>query len=181
MYYQLISNRMNIHPIVVHFPVALLTLYSIFELPRFKFLTQKPYWFYVKAVFVIVGSALSFVALASGSTALHALANNPPNRTLINLHKSLAGFSVFIFAVIAVLYIIAWIKRSRPDLFFRLGILGKILLYIEHLLLETPLILFLAFVGLCAIVLTGGFGGAIVYGTNFDPLMRPIFNWFYIP
>ena len=46
-------NKMNIHPIFVHFPIALLTLYSLAELIRWRRITELAYWFYVKAFAMI--------------------------------------------------------------------------------------------------------------------------------
>ncbi|MEK7110290.1 MAG: hypothetical protein AAB759_00205 [Patescibacteria group bacterium] len=39
---------MNIHPAFVHFPIALLTIYAVLELARFRFFTARPYWFHLK-------------------------------------------------------------------------------------------------------------------------------------
>jgi hypothetical protein len=35
----------------------------------------------------------------------------------------------------------------------------------------------LALLGLIAVTITGGLGGAIVYGTHFDPFMAPVFKF----
>ena len=57
---------MDLHPIIVHFPVALLTLYGIFELFSVRRIARKPYWFYVKAVLVIFGALGALAAWLTG-------------------------------------------------------------------------------------------------------------------
>ena len=47
---------MNIHPLLVHFPIALLTIYSLLELVPFKQIYRQSYWFYTKAIILIIGS-----------------------------------------------------------------------------------------------------------------------------
>lgn len=42
---------LNIHPVIVHTPIGLLTLYSIIELLRFKKLQERPYLFFYQGCF----------------------------------------------------------------------------------------------------------------------------------
>ena len=63
---------MNLHTFVVHFPVALLMIYSLCELVRFQKVLMWPSWFYIKAFFVIIGAGSSVVAFGFGEVAEHA-------------------------------------------------------------------------------------------------------------
>lgn len=45
---------MNIHPFLVHFPIALFCVYTILECVRFQVVIKQPYWFYLKAGIVIM-------------------------------------------------------------------------------------------------------------------------------
>jgi len=54
---------MDFHPLVIHYPIAFLTTYAIFELLRFKKLLDLPYWLYIKATLLILGEISAVVTL----------------------------------------------------------------------------------------------------------------------
>lgn len=143
---------MNIHPIVVHFPMALLTLYAVFELIRFKKVLEKSYWFYIKAVLIIFGTATALLAFITGPK----IGGNK----LVQMHRSFAMLTISIFGLIT------------------LGYLSKKFLILEifSFVMKPYIIIPLTFLGLVAITVTGGLGGAIVYSTQFDPFMTFIFK-----
>jgi uncharacterized membrane protein len=145
---------MDLHPLIVHFPVALLTIYAVLELIRFKKVLAKPYWFFVKAMFVIFGALGAAAAYLTGPDAL---ARSP----LGQMHQNFATITLSIFAVIGFAYLLEWKKPNRYSGF----------------VLRPYIIIPLALLGLVAVVITGGLGGALVYGTNFDPFMAPIFKF----
>jgi uncharacterized membrane protein len=143
-----------LHPIIVHFPIALLTVYAVLELVRFKKVTSQPYWFYVKAVLVILGSLGSLAAFMTGPEGDGAL---PP---IVAMHARFATTTVILFLIISMSYLLTWCKPTRVTSF----------------VLRPYIIIPLALAGLVCITITGGLGGAIVYGTHFDPFMAPIFK-----
>lgn len=57
---------MDIHPVTVHFPIALLTVYGLMELVWSKRLKKEQAWFYVKASFLILGVISAYAALSTG-------------------------------------------------------------------------------------------------------------------
>ncbi|MDB5194354.1 MAG: hypothetical protein JWN50_368 [Parcubacteria group bacterium] len=143
---------MDLHPIFVHFPVALLTIYAVLECIRFRKVLEKPYWFYVKAMFVIFGSL--------GSVAAYITGPDVHGAPLVSMHQTFATITLIIFAIIGITYLLEWWKPSRYSLF----------------VMRPYIIIPLAILGLIAVTVTGGLGGAIVYGTHFDPFMAPIFK-----
>ena|SRR5579872_6565978 len=142
----------NFHPILVHFPIALLTIYAIFECIRFKKVIERPYWFFIKATLVILGELGALAAYVTG--------HGQRGSVLIHIHNQFAIFTVWIFAIISLSYLLEWFKPSKYSNF----------------MMKPIIIIPLAFIGLLAVVITGGLGGAIVYGTQFDPFMAPIFK-----
>lgn len=60
---------MNIHPLFVHFPIALLTVYAVAELLRFKRLTSQVWWWNVKTLLLGVGLLGGFATLQTGEIA----------------------------------------------------------------------------------------------------------------
>lgn len=171
---------MNIHPIFVHFPIALLTVYAIAELIRFKKVTETPYYFYVKAVLVIAGTLSSSLALQTGELAEHLLGER--GSKLIDSHATFATISTDIFAILAVVYLLIWISKTSWNTKineFKNGIFAKIwnlLVSTANKIISSPLSFILAFIGLIAVTVTGALGGAIVYGPTVDPIVSFIYN-----
>jgi uncharacterized membrane protein len=168
----------DIHPIIVHFPIALLTIYSVIEVLRFKKLNNLPYLFYVKAVLLIVGFLGAEIALATGEVAQHLL-KSPSLRTLIHTHSTYAGIATFIFGVLAVIYLILWVSKTEcwSKALLKQGT-GVILQKIQSVaeLLYKNIVPICAVLGLIAITITGALGGAIVYGKDIDPIVTFFYN-----
>ena len=168
---------MNVHPFIVHFPVALLSIYCL----RVRSLTSAPYWFYVKGSFVIIGASGAGAAYKSGEWAKELLGDNGLEQ-LIETHARWAKLSTLLFGLIAILYIAAWISRSETlrKVEEWMG-LNNLWLYTAlkktgNYLVDSFLMILPALIGLAGIVITGALGGAIVYGPDIDPFVRTIYD-----
>jgi len=88
----------NPHPLVVHFPIALLSLAVVFELlARFsgrESLLTAAYWN------LVVGSMAAAVAVASGLLAESIVPENGPAHEALESHESLAFATLGIFAAL---------------------------------------------------------------------------------
>lgn len=142
---------MDFHPLVIHYPIAFLTTYAVFELARFRKFTSLPYWFYIKATLVIVGE---LGAIATVMAALLSTSTLAGESALADMYKLFIVITALIFGLIA----LAYIKRSPA-------------------LLKGRVIIPLALIGLFFIVVAGGLFGATVYGTGYDPYLAPIFKF----
>lgn len=164
---------MNIHPIFVHFPIALLTVYAILELVRFKKITNQAYYFYVKACILIVGTLGAFASLSTGDLAEGAVAR--ALRPLVEIHSTFAALSTWIFAALSIVYLVTWI--SKTDYNQKLinskisKIWNQILVIATKILNNSFIMIILSLAGLLAITMTGALGGAIVYGPEVDPIV----------
>lgn len=176
---------MNIHPIFVHFPIALLTIYAIMEIIRFKKLDNLPYYFYIKATFVIIGSLSASLALQTGEVAEHIFRGDSTVRGLINMHSAFAEFSSYIFAILSVLYAIAWINRTNirnNPIVQKIFITPIEKLWVfatkitDYILSNNLIMIIIGIIGLATITITGALGGAIVYGPKVDPVVNFIYN-----
>jgi uncharacterized membrane protein len=161
-------NIESLHPILVHFPIALLSIYAILECIRFK-------KFEIKAFLVILGSVASLAALASGpeGSAARAWTGFSPSQAfnLVETHSTCAGITTIVFAVLALSYIIMLLgkKYSVPAFILKIGS------FVQKTWVAVPL----ASIGLIAVLLTGGLGGAIVYGPDIDPFVSVIYHLFF--
>jgi uncharacterized membrane protein len=177
---------MNLHPIFVHFPIALLTVYALMELVRFKKLMEKSFWFYAKALFLIFGTGGAFVALFSGDMAESAVRSGTFTvaisnfRQVVSMHENFADATVFIFGLLAVCYIILWINREnwlagfflKPSVQKFWALLNKL----ARFFVETKFVILLALAGLICVTITGGLGGTMVYGPAADPMFGFIYK-----
>lgn len=160
----------NVHPLFVHFPIALLTVYSVLEMIRFNKIRKQPYWFYVKAVLVILGALSAYVAAYFGDIAEH-LITDKSTRPLIHMHSTWAEVTIVIYSVLGIGYLIGWVEK--------IGWSWSPLSKLRWLIINTPLVWLLALAGLIAILITGSLGGAVVYGTGNDPVTDFIYHLFF--
>jgi uncharacterized membrane protein len=171
---------MNIHPIFVHFPIALLTVYAILELIRFKKITDQTWFEYVKGSFVIIGALSSSLALQTGELAEELYEKNNEVSNLIETHANWAGFASYLFAILAVLYAIHFVIKSPLHIKIQNTFVKPFWLFIvsisETLFKTVWFMMIASFVGIIAITITGALGGAIVYGPDVDPVVKIIYS-----
>lgn len=129
-----------IHPMIVHFPIALLATAILFEVLELVFkrsvLREAATWL------LGIGFFGGLAAAATGLLAEEAAEDMGVPESAIEIHES---FAIATLAVFAVLIAIRWLQHKRrvpqlPGLFLALGLIGVVL-----------------------IGLTGYFGGDLVY------------------
>ncbi len=167
----------NIHPLLVHFPVALLSFYAVLEIISFKKVRSIFWIFYVKAVLVIGGFIGGLLASSSGEAIEH---NFPMKENLIEIHSFWAGTTNVIFGIIAVVYLIVWIHKSNIIKLLPETVMGKIwrmkVMVAEKILYARSMMLILAMAGIIAVTITGALGASIVYGPEIDPIVKFIYT-----
>ena len=176
----------NLHPIFVHFPVALLTVYALMELVRWRKVNGQIYWFYVKACFLIIGGLGSLAALWTGDMAKSSVragdfhVSIPNFNQVVSTHENFADLSVAIFGLLAVSYLIVWLSHENFVKVFGSNLsLQKFwskFSKIAHFIAESRLVIFLALAGLVCITITGGLGGVMVYGPTADPFFGAVYH-----
>ena len=157
----------NIHPIFVHFPIALLFIYSLIKIFPFKKWFPNVSWKHIEILLLVVGVLGAFAADYTGSIAKHLL-TPPPNRQLVQMHALFAEISSVIYGALLlgeILYFFTpWINTK-----LKLVQINSLLLFIQNILTSPLVSTVLAILGLVAISITGLLGGAIVYGISADP------------
>ncbi len=161
---------MDIHPVIVHFPVALITLYALSEiLPISKWLPSINTTS-LKTLLLIFGSLGAIAAIFTGSIA-EDLISDPDTRKIISIHETFAYLTTYIFCTILLARLISWFFVKYPELsnsrfsFFRSA---------ANFILSRWVVIALSVLGLISIITTGALGGIIVYGPTTDPFTKTI-------
>ncbi len=158
---------MNIHPVLVHFPVAFLTVYALLELVPFKKITKQPYWFYVKFYVLFFGVIGAGAAILAGQ----AIENNFGPSQLVSLHSKINETASFLFGLLLVAYLVEWITRERKEHMIQriVGPLWKFFLWIRNLLYPVAVRIAISIIALFLITLGAALGGLIAFGPSLDP------------
>ena len=163
---------MNLHPIFVHFPIAMLTVYAVIELVHFKAFRNRSYVFHVKAVMLLGGFLGTIPAFFTGDAQLE---NQQPGTLFyraIVVHSHWAIATIVIFGILAAAYVAEWLVREwarMPEKF-------KPVLRLHRFLTETPIAPIMALIGLAAVTVTGALGGSLAYGPDIDPIVSFIYK-----
>ncbi len=156
----------NIHPIIVHFPIALLFLYSVIKILPFKKCLPSFAWMDVERVLLFFGVVGAFVASSTGEIAEHLVR---PDNNLVEAHEFFAGLSTWLYGLILageILAIMSVAIRTK----IKLQKYAPIVTFFEKILHNQKLCKLLAFFGIISITITGMLGGVMVYGLAADPL-----------
>ena len=157
----------NIHPILVHFPIALLFVYSIIKIIPVHRWFPKISWKHTELFLLVCGVISAMAAAATGDTA-ERLAR--PNHQLVEMHSTFAGATIWIYALILLGEVLVFLtpviipKLKSPKL-------TSFCVSIQKFLTHPAVAITLAVLGLMALAITGLLGGAMVYGTTADPFV----------
>jgi uncharacterized membrane protein len=182
----ILSTYESLHPILVHFPIALLSVYAILECIRFRKILAWPSYFYIKAFLAIVGffAAIAAYMAGPGGSEVHSWSgyvgmtgSNGRSivRQITNEHSNFATIVLIVFGIIAVAYLIIWIQRQYEIK----QTAWNYLVVVADFIQRPFIIITLAIIGLLAVTVTGALGGAIVYGPNVDPVVSFVYNLFF--
>lgn len=167
---------MNFHPLIVHFPVALLSTYCIFELLRFKRILKSQLFFYIKAVFVILGSISLIPAYLSGEIIQHEFED--VNR-VVGVHSAFAKSSIVIFGIIAFFYIVELVGKNQ-EIIHKLGNRSTLVLkftkMVDDIIFRKHIITAFAVIGFFIMMMLGALGGIIAHGQDIDPFTSIVYK-----
>ena len=168
---------MNLHPLVVHFPIALLSFYTFLE-----FLTLFPFakkWNLktTKILLLIWGLLWASLALQTGELAAEIL-NSKYLEDMIEWHEFFAELTIKPYVVLVVMYLLREIgDHQRYKKYWNpwskyMDIALKRIQKLE----SWKVFVILAVMGFILLSITGAIGGGLVYGPDADPLTRVMFE-----
>lgn len=170
---------MNIHPLFVHFPIALLSVYAVFEIVSIRRWQESTWIHPFKTILLTIGSVFSFLSLSTGELAEESvLIKNSTLRSLIETHSLFATITTYLFVALALAYLFETLLRSVYVLKVPKGI-QKVIGWYSQRFLTRSFRRLLAVGGLITVFITGALGGAIVYGPTADPFVNFIYTLFF--
>ncbi len=156
----------NIHPLIVHFPIAFLLLYSLLTIVPFHRWLPTVAWREVRLVVLIAGVLGALVASSTGELAEHIAR---PDERIVEMHAFFASVSTWVYGLLLAGEVLALIY-SRIRTILAVPFVRTVVSIMKNVLTHRAVVVVLAIVGVIAISLTGLLGGVMVYGTTADPL-----------
>jgi uncharacterized membrane protein len=176
---------MDLHPLFVHFPIGILILYALSELIPASVHKNITGWTNTKAFLSITGVLAALVTLVTGGIAASLVTPGSSTAQIVEVHEHMALLTTLIFFVLGGSYLIRIfeVTGDGDKIASRLGSFVVTMWHLKekvaHWVLDTPLRPILALAGLVSITLTAGLGASMVYGPDFDPFVRIIYNIFF--
>lgn len=175
---------MDLHPIIVHTPVALLTLFALCEiLTIIPSVRRSKSFFWIRAFLLGVGFLATFAATASGDNAWH-MNRATVNPYLVHTHEEYAGMTQIAFGILSAIYLLEIFAQDifRPEtrlgawvLKWRATRIGMIKARLGTWFMRNVWVTILgSLVGLTLVTITGALGGAVVYGPQ---AKDPVIPW----
>jgi uncharacterized membrane protein len=94
----------GLHPLVVHFPIALLMVAPLFILAGIAF-RGREIWPLVSALtLMVLGTLAAFVAVSTGEAAAELVMETAANAEVLDLHEELAEKTQVVFAILTGIY-----------------------------------------------------------------------------
>lgn len=152
---------MNVHPLIIHFPIALWFVYCGILLVQFFWWRDNEQLNTIKYFCLIIGTIWGFFALQSGEVAADIYGKSP----LVHTHEEWADATFKLFVVMSLITIFtlqSWTKIYTWDTTIR-----------KHLttLLHHKMIALVWIAWIVSLTIVGALGGAITRGTHTgDPL-----------
>lgn len=125
----------ELHPLVIHFPIALLLVAPLFIIVGVITNPQKGRPFLIAAlVLMLLGTASTFLAIATGEAAGEIAERTPAVSAVLEKHEDLAEMTRIVFSVLtllfaAILFLPRILKREASALTARILPLAFLLLY----------------------------------------------------
>jgi len=156
----------NLHPIFVHFPIALLSLYSVLAILPFRKWFPRVNWRDILFVLLVTGFFGAYLSSVTGEVAEHIVR---VDRSILNAHTFFAAASMWFYGLLFLgeaLRVLDQKIKKITIISFAFTFIDKV----RNILQNRVIIFLLAIFGFISIFITGLLGGVMVYGTSADPL-----------
>ncbi len=163
---------------MVHFPVALLTLYCFLEvLTVFRAFYQKHSLEITKGIVLFAGTLGAMISRQTGEMIAEGANKVYLNKNILELHEGFAFWATAVFVILSLSYLIYFfeniesLKTHKIYTGFKSKIHSQLKQFIKIFNTRTVRVT-LAIVGFCIIMGTGTLGGILAHGCNSDPMTK---------
>ena len=165
---------MNIHPIIIHFPIALLVVYSLLEMVSIFSWKWVPSLKVTKQFLLFVWTIWVFFALQTWDLASD-IWEYPKN--LVHEHERRANISYILYIVLSVYYLLTFefVQNLLQKVHKNIVPLIK---KIQEQKYISIIVATLATLWIIALTITWALGGAISHWPDTDPIVKIIYNIF---
>jgi uncharacterized membrane protein len=130
----------RLHPLVVHFPIALFLVAPVFVIAAILLWRQRIAMIGSAATLLVLGAAGLFVTVASGEAAGEVAQRSAAVNAVLERHEELAETTRVVFTVLTALLVVTfvaaiWLKERIKRPAFTIGLLVYVLVYAASLLL----------------------------------------------
>lgn len=91
-----------LHPMVVHFPIALLYIAPIFLVLAIIFAQRSMAWLWASAIIIVIGTAFAFIAVSTGEAAEEFAEGVVAAEAALEQHEEMAELVQVIFGILSV-------------------------------------------------------------------------------
>lgn len=91
------------HPMIVHFPIALLYVAPIFIVLAIIFAKKSKAWLWASSITIVLGTAFAFIAVSTGEAAEEFAEGIVAAETTLEQHEEMAELVQVVFAVLSVI------------------------------------------------------------------------------
>ena len=126
----------NIHPMLVHFPIAILGIAVFFDLISFLLPKKKKWWTEEATAFLYgVGAVAAIIVYYTGTLAADSVTASAAAESVMSNHADWAWYTIWFYGIYAIARIAAtWMAQEKHRLkfhlgFFLLSFIGLFLLY----------------------------------------------------
>ncbi len=170
------SLIMNVHPIIVHFPIACLMLYCMLEIAYCFFPKSRLQKLETTKLFLLwVGTVGTFFALQSWEVAQEIVWGQTD---LIHTHEEFAEKTYSLFLVLSIIRLVFVIHTHQLRTRFVPATLTRFITTLRAWRATRWIIALGACAGIVLLTITWALGGAITRGPDADPMVRIVYDLF---